>query len=320
MQDTPMDNPTPLISFIITCYDLPADMLNACIASIRALILLPHEREIIVIDDGSAIPALTDIASLKDEIIYLRQPNRGLSSARNMGLQVATGQYIQFVDGDDSLVQAPYEHCLDIVRYHQPDVVTFHLSDHPDADTPYSFEGPMDGATYIHNQNIRGTACGYIFSRQLLGSLRFTPGILHEDEEFTPLLLLRAERLYCTDAKAYYYRKRGNSIVHNTTPNHIDKRLADTLGIIGRLQQLAQTLPGQERVALGRRIAQLSMDYLYNTISLTHSRQRLNDATEALSQLGLYPLPDRHYTRKYQLFRRMVQSGIGRTILLHTIR
>ena len=80
-----MDNPTPLISFIITCYDLPADMLNACIASIRMLILLPHEREIIVIDDGSAIPALTDIDSLKDEIIYRRQPNRGLSSARNMG-------------------------------------------------------------------------------------------------------------------------------------------------------------------------------------------------------------------------------------------
>ena len=73
-------------------------------------------------------------------------------------------------------------------------------------------------------------------------------------------------------------------------------------------------------MALGRRIAQLCMDYLYNTISLTHSRQRLNDATKALSHLGLYPLPDRKYTRKYQLFRRMVQSAIGRTILLHTIR
>ena len=52
----------------------------------------------------------------RDDIIYVRQQNGGLSSARNMGLALAKGQYIQLIDADDYLLQAPYEQCLDIVR------------------------------------------------------------------------------------------------------------------------------------------------------------------------------------------------------------
>lgn len=308
------------MTFVITCYDLPADILRECVTAIFSLAFQPGEREVIVIDDGSKLPAIADIDDVKDQIIYLRQPNSGLASARNMGIRVATGRYIQFVDGDDYLLRVPYEHCLDLVRYHNPDMVLFDFSTRSSVATPYSYEGPMSGSEYMQGHNLHGTACGYIFSRELLGSLRFTAGILHEDEEFTPQLILRAERLFYTDAKAYYYRQRRGSIMHADAANHIDKRLSDSLAVILRLQQMAATMPESDRQALARRVAQLTMDYLYNTIQLTHSRQRLDAAIATLEQQGLYPLPDKRYTRKYWMFRRLVQSKMGRSLLLHIVR
>lgn len=311
---------TPLMSFIITCYDIPADMLRKCLSTILSLTFQPGESEVIVIDDGSKMPAIGDIDAIKDQVIYLRQPNQGLASARNMGLRVATGSYIQFVDGDDYLMRVPYEHCIDLVRYHNPDILVFDFSNQGFNPIPYSFEGPMPGSEYMKKHNLRGTSCLYIFSRKTLGNLRFTTGILHEDEEFTPLLILRAERLFYTDAKAYYYRQRTGSIMHEQAATHIDKRFADSLAVILRLRDLASTMPEAERVALNRRVAQLTMDYLYNVIHLTHSRKYLNEAVETLIGYGLYPLPAKDYTFKYTVFRRLVQSGFGRQLLLYIIR
>lgn len=311
---------TPLVSFIVTAYNLPAAFLRESVASILRLTLTAKEREVIVIDDGSLPPCQGDLDEFADDIIYLRQPNRGLSCARNMGLKVASGKFIQFVDGDDSLLAAPYNHCVDIMRYHNPDIVMFDYTQKPQADTPFTFEGPMSGGNFMRNHNIRGSVWGYAFRRDILGTLRFTPGILHEDEEFAPLLLLRSESLYVTDAKAYFYRKRAESIVHEKASHHKERRIADTLKVICRLKELSRNLPELERAALQRRIAQLSMDYLHNVILLFHSHKRLNEAIKALEENELYPLPDKKYTRKYTCFRRLVQSNVGRGILMAVIR
>lgn len=310
---------TPLMSFIITAYNIPAEMLRKCVSTILSLTFTPEEREVIVIDDGSKLPAIVDLDDVKDRLIYLRQPNMGLACARNMGLRVATGRYIQFVDGDDYLLRVPYEHCIDLVRYHNPDILVFDFSTHNLVPIPYTFEGPMLGTEYMKRHNLRGTSWLYIFSRQILGNLRFTPGILHEDEEFTPLLILRAERLFYTDAKAYYYRKREGSIMHNQDASHLEKRFADALAVILRLQEQAATMPEAERVALNRRVAQLTMDYLYNVIHLTHSGKQLSEAIDTLTNKALYPLPDKKYTFKYTVFRRLVQTALGRKLLIGII-
>ena len=49
------------MTFVIACYDLPADMLRECVTAIFSLAFQPGEREVIVIDDGSKLPAITDI-------------------------------------------------------------------------------------------------------------------------------------------------------------------------------------------------------------------------------------------------------------------
>ena len=312
MQNVQMSE-TPLISFIVTYYNIPIDMLRECIESILNLSLKEEEREIILIDDGSDVVPLDELIDYRDQIIYLRHKNMGLSDARNKGIDICKGKYIQFVDADDCIIKSNYEQCLEMVKAKDPDMILFCLSrDGIYVDSPDWFNGPLSGTEYMRHNNLCASACSYIFRKKMLVGLRFTSGILHEDEEFTPQLILRAETLYNTDNCAYYYRERVGSIQNSKGPDQMKKKLDDA-------DHLAATLPSAERVALQRRVAQLSMDHIYNVIMTTHSEKVLDDYLERLRKRGLFPLPEREYTRKYSYFRKMINTNLGKKILLRTL-
>lgn len=313
---------SPLVSFIITTSKHQKEYLVECIKSILQLSLNPKEREIILIDDGSDICPLNDLAEYLPNIIYLRQPNQGVSVARNYGMKIATGKYIQFIDGDDYILKAAYEHCLDIVRYHQPDIVTFnYCKNNKNIEPSYELPTPVTGTDFLNNNNLHGAAWSYIFRHSIVGSLQFTPGIVYgEDEEFTPQLFLRAERIFKTNTEAYFYRDNKNSVSHQYTKEKIQLRMDNSLEVLLHLQQLLDKLPIAERQALSRRIAQLSMDYLYNNIRLHHSLISLNQAINNLREHGLYPLPDKKYTKKYTMFRRAINTYLGRISLLFFVK
>jgi hypothetical protein len=97
------------------------------------------------------------------------------------------------------------------------------------------------------------------------------------------------------------------------------QRLHDTKQVILRLHQKEDTLPLADRIALKRRIAQLTMDYIYNTMVLTRNRKYLDRQLEDLRREGLFPLPDLKCTTKYTWFRRMTNSKAGLTLLMHTL-
>lgn len=311
---------SPLITFIIPVYNLPLTLIKECLDSIMALSLQSEEREIIIVDDGSDYSPINELSEYADEVIFVRQKNGGLSAARNMGLRMATGKYIQFVDGDDCLIPASYEQCLDVARFKNPDMVMFDFTHNPDEESdilPVSEH--VTGTEYMLKNNIHATAWGYIFRKDVLMNLRFTTGLLHEDEEFTPQLIIRCERIFCLKVKAYYYRERTGSITQNKGMEWKERRINDLHSIILKLNKIADTLPSTDRQAMQRRVAQLTMDYIYNVIVLIHKRNVLKDLLEQLKQEGLFPLPDRKYTTKYQLFRKMTNSKIGLEILFNTL-
>jgi len=312
----------PLVSFILTYYNLPVDTLCQCIDSILQLTLRPFEREIIVIDDGSGFSPMNDLMKYGDDIIYVRKKNGGLSTARNQGIEMATGKYIQFVDADDQLIMAPYEQCLDAIRLGQDvEMVLFDFTDKQTVENIVLDDEviPVSGTEFMRHHNIHGSACGYLFSRNMLGDLRFTPGIYHEDEEFTPLLMLRAEKVYPTKLKAYYYYQRPDSITNNQDQAHVKKRMDDFLGIICRLHEKADLLPIDDQLAMERRVAQLTMDYIHNTIRQFRSLSYTKEKIEQLRQLGLFPLPDNDYTQKYKWFRRLTNSNAGLMLLVRIL-
>lgn len=307
----------PLISFIITYYNQPYPMLKECVESILRLSLSDEEKEIIVVDDGSANTVLNDFLSLYQRIKYFRQSNAGVSAARNIGIDICKGKYVHFIDADDYLISPAYEHCLDLLRFRQPDVVSFDKTSNPDDTSEPNDSEPTDGITFLNHQNIKGSICGYIFYKSLLINLKFSENTSYgEDEEFTPQLLLLSERLISTDAKAYFYRQHSDSVIHRKDTKSVLKRLNDNFDVICRLNERTDTLPPRAQQGLKRRVAQLTMDYLYNLIVLTKDAQYLEKAVKKLYDKGLFPLPDKDYTKKYQLFRKAVNSKSGRRVLL----
>ena len=311
----------PLISFIIPEYNLPFSLLTECLDSLLSLDLDASQREIILVDDGSDDSILPLLDGYLDQIIYIRQPNGGLSAARNRAIPLCTGRYIQFVDGDDMLIPQVYNELIDILEK-QPDtdmLLFHHTSKATKHSAPVVAEAPVSGTAFMRHKNLRASAWGYIFRRSILGNLRFTPDLLHEDEEFTPLLMIRAERVIETDATAYFYRQRKGSIVNDDDDSHKQKRLDDMMRIILSLNASAAHGPIEERTALRRRIDQLTMDYIYNIIILTRSEQQLSERTEQLSREGLFPLPVANYTSKYKWFSRLSASPAGLRLLLRSL-
>ena len=307
----------PIISFIISYYNLPVEMLCSCIDSILALELKPDEREIIIVDDGSPESPVNQLMKYGNEITYIRQRNQGLSEARNTGIQMANGEYLQFIDADDQLIKEAYEHCLQIAKKQKPEMVIFDFTNSASKSAKFEDQPSQSGSHYMRHNNIHGTACGYLFKRSILGDLRFTSGIFHEDEEFTPMLMLRAENVIVTSAKAYFYQQRADSITAN--PDNQQKRLDDLKAILHRLHIAADRMPIDDKTALQRRVAQLTMDYIYQVIRQTRSRQKLESEIQDLTNIGLFPLPNQAYTTKYTWFRRMSASSVGRTMLFRII-
>lgn len=303
------------ISFIIPYYNVPLDMLRECIESIMALSLQADEHEIIVVDDGSEVSPKDALAQLGNDIRYVRKENEGVSSARNLGLEMAAGEYIQFVDADDRLIKSPYLFCIERMKQEKADMMVFDFCTKEQSQTAFSAEGPLSGVQLMQSRNIRGTVCGILFKRTIAGNLRFdTDTAYGEDEEFTARLLLQTPSVVVTNAKAYFYRLHDASATQQAERHQ--KRLHDTRTVISRLNATAANLTdAQSKQALQRRIAQLTMDYLYNHIRMVGSITALKQEIEGLREEGLFPLPDEDYTTKYTWFRRLMNQPLGQRFL-----
>ena len=237
---------------------------------------------------------------------------------------------MQFVDSDDTLIKERYEACIDIIDSRAFDVVMMRLTHeetegkrHADRrkrlakSNAYDKDMAVTGSMYMKNNNLRGGACGYAFRKDILGGLMYDESLVtDEDEDFTPRLLLRAEHVIDTDIATYYYRQRDTSLTGTKDERHVSQRLANKEQVIYKLKELTYTLPDVDKPAISRRVAQLTMDYLYKIITLTHSSEKLEDAVERLSGKGLFPLPAKNYTKKYTAFRMAVSSKLTRRLLV----
>ena len=302
-------------------------MLEHCVDSIKNVDLDSSQWELIIIDDGSDVPV--GIGFEGENIKVIRQQNAGAAAARNAGIDVAKGEYIQFVDADDYIITNEYNNVIQILQTQKPDVLAFGFKTESGCKTPNFGKEPLitSGVEYMMKNNIFGIPWAYVFRHDILQGLRFKQGSLHEDEHFVPLLLLRAKKLIATKITPYFYQKRQGSAVNAFDSDTINKRIDDFYNILCDHASLALRLRNQtgntvdgimaSADALQRRTDQLSMDYIINVARLRFKEnnglsflQRFNYVGKALKQEtakmraeGLFPLPNKSYTLKYTLFR-----------------
>lgn len=228
--------------------------------------LSPDEYEIILVDDGSpdGCPAICDEyaqalhpsgGSRKEaNIVVIHQPNAGLSAARNNGLRVAQGKYVQFVDSDDylepnvlgGLVAQMEREELDVLRFDYQNVRISGASTY-EVFQPYKQPHQVDkrtdvvdGITYLNER--MGYACYavmFMIRRDMLltNNLTFTEGILFEDTEWTPRMLLAAGRVNSTTTIVYNYLLREGSITQGVTKEKMQRIVENKLALVATLKQ-----------------------------------------------------------------------------------
>lgn len=239
------------LSIIVPIYNVEP-YLRKCIDSLLSQDLPKDEYEIILVDDGSPdnCPTICDEyaqtlhpsgGSRKGaNIKVIHQPNGGLSAARNSGLKVAEGKYVQFVDSDDylqpnvlrGLVEQMEHEDLDVLRFDYQNVRITPTGDY-EVFQPYKHPHQVDtrtdvvdGEAYLNER--MGYACYavmFLIRREMLLSnhLTFVEGILFEDTEWTPRMLLAAKRVNSTVLVAYNYLTRNGSITQMPTWQHTQK-------------------------------------------------------------------------------------------------
>jgi len=114
------------ISYIIPCYNVQ-DYLPRCLESLsQQKIESDGEIEFILVNDGSTdktLSLLKDFSVKEERAIVIDQTNRGVSAARNAGLNIAKGEYVFFLDSDDWLTDDASQILYDVCHNDEPDII-----------------------------------------------------------------------------------------------------------------------------------------------------------------------------------------------------
>lgn len=233
------------VSFIIPVYKVE-NYLDDCVKSIVSQSY--RDIEVILVDDGSPdkCPELCDKWAKKDiRVKVIHKPNGGLSDARNVGLDNATGDYVIFVDSDDFWVSScALQELMDVIKeYPECDFIGFNCSyyyNDTNTFTPWvkydnSLDRPIDKNTAMHSLVASGTmpmsACLKVISKKSLSDmgLRFIKGTIAEDIPWFINLLDGSKGCMFVNQYVYAYRQnRAGSI----TASGGEKSFNDVFNII----------------------------------------------------------------------------------------
>lgn len=230
------------ISVIIPVYQVKA-YLSRCVGSVCAQ---THKNlEIWLIDDGSTDGSgqLCDALAAGDSRIrVIHQENRGLSAARNAGLDRATGAYIAFVDADDWIGETMLETLLHTLKTTGADMALCNIRCEPGADTPMT-SGCLSQGEFL--DCLLGdqawfyiTVCNKLCWRAVWDGLRFPEGYIYEDEAVIYRVAARCRQVAVTDKVLYHYLRRPESITgRGFRVETTDKlyALADRIGFCGQM-------------------------------------------------------------------------------------
>ena len=215
-----------LLSIIIPVYNC-APVITRCLNSIDY-----HEAEIIVVDDGSkddSAQRVVDYASSHPNVTLIRKENGGVSSARNVGIERATGKYLMFIDADDYVVPGGIGSALEMMQKYDADILKFGYrcvqSDSP-MDTelidvkdsnPVVIEGRFAALNRTDVPDFFVWNGLYLRDLIMQNNLRFhTDLCLHEDDVFMGEVLCHSEKVVVTSLQFYRFSVASDySSTHN---------------------------------------------------------------------------------------------------------
>ena len=219
-------NSKPLISVIVPVYNVE-DYIDECIESIISQTY--SKLEIIIVNDGSkdrSREKCEKYVGLDNRIRIIDKSNGGLSSARNAGIKVATGDYLCFIDSDDYIENTMIESLLRVSQMEQADIVCCN----------YDNVNEKSGTISKHNIRFQGIekynrqeahelmlaedffkcfAWNKLYKKELFDNIQYPEGLHYEDILTLYKLIKKANTIVFTSEPLYHYRVRENSITRS---------------------------------------------------------------------------------------------------------
>lgn len=229
------------VSVVIPIYNT-AEYLSECLESVINQSL--KEIEIICVDDGSTdeSPRILDEYALRDERIkIIHKQNGGLVSARKVGVSMASGDYVAYVDSDDWIEGNMYEQLWQIAEEYHVDMVTCDCLMEGNYTTLHSDTLPQglyerermvelrDKAIFDLEKRISGikpSLCNKLFRRDIIqGAQCKIPDeiTMGEDKVCLLTMLLECKSIYIYHQPFYHYRIHASSMVHTGSEEYLLK-------------------------------------------------------------------------------------------------
>ncbi len=322
-----------LISVIIPVYNAEKHLER----SIKSVLDQTYATlEVILIDDGSTDESgrICDAFAKKDSRVkVIHKANGGQSDARNCGLDIATGDYIGFVDADDSVALNIYEVLLDNMikedaqisccgteqRY--PDGGTALFNDDTFLYKVFTKEEALK--EFTNNRIITASLWDKLFDKRIFDGLRLKKGMIFEDFQIMPYCLLRADMIVYSGKPLYSY----NVTAVSTIRGHCSTKLFDIVTVCAELVELYRKecpdgLPAMENHYIDRC---LSLYYLSHGLPEWNEKRKIllkilssadrNTVADLYwdnrIKLKLINADPERYVRLYGMFQRL-KSKIGK--------
>lgn len=251
-----------LISVIIPVYNTKP-YLNACLESVVGQTY--RDLEIILVDDGSTDGSgeLCDEWGQKDpRIVVLHKQNGGQGEARNLGMEIAKGEYIGFVDSDDIIAPQMYECLFNELRQYQADMIQcamiqftkFPFRSFPSADehAVRKLCGEDKYRCYFFEKNITSTCPNVLIKASLAKKNLFDLGMKNEDVMWIYRAVRDSETLLLTDEAFYaYYQRPGSTMNSGYSERKFDAMKADRMRADAVRKELPAYYPYAERAYAG---------------------------------------------------------------------
>ena len=213
-----------MLSIIIPIYNVEK-YLTKCIESV--INQTYKNLEIILVNDGSTDNSkdiINKYSLIDSRIKVINKKNGGLSDARNVGIEIAKGDYIAFLDSDDWIELNMYEKLYSYIKQENADIVQCSYQEVYNEevnnqkikeeiklisgkDSLYNLYGENHGKTVV--------VWNKIYKRELFNDIRFPKGKYHEDEFTTYKLLYKANKIVDLNLPLVYYRQRDGSIMNS---------------------------------------------------------------------------------------------------------
>lgn len=221
----------PKISVVLPIYNVEK-YLETCVKAMTGQTY--QNLEIILVDDGSpdGCPALCDeLAKTDERIRVLHKENGGLSDARNAGTQIATGEYITFVDSDDVVTDTYVEYLYSLIEKYGCDMslCTHTVVFEDGKKVPYGdgTDEMLDAKEclrrMLYHDVIDTSAWAKLYRTDMAREILYPKGKLFEDIGTTYRFFLASGKIACGYQSQYFYMQRQNSIVSGKfNPHKLD--------------------------------------------------------------------------------------------------